>query len=79
MSAGSDPTATTQFFQAIEPMPTARPIGATAEDTDIVVSATTDQGLIEVRMSLAFAKHLSSRLQDAARAAQDPNRPTRQP
>jgi hypothetical protein len=79
MIAYSDPTAPTTFFQALEPPPTARPIGATAEDTDVAVFASTDQGLIEVHMPLAFAKHLICQLQDAARGAENPNRPTRQP
>jgi len=74
-----DRAASTRFFQAIEPPPTASPIGATVEDTDIVVSVSTVEGQIDVRMPLAFAKHLTSRLQDAVRGAQNPNRPLRQP
>jgi hypothetical protein len=77
MSDDFDRAAPTQFFQAIEPPPTARPIGATVEDTDIVVSVSTDQGPIEVRMSLAFAKHLTSKLRHAAIETQSLNRPLR--
>ncbi len=79
MTADSDPEAPTLFFQAVQPPPEARPIGATAEDTDIVVAIATDHGLVEVRMPLDFAKHLTSRLQDAVREAQNPNRPMQQP
>lgn len=79
MTAYSDPTAPTLFFQALEPPPTARPIGATVEDTDIGLFLSTDHGLAVVRMSLAFAKHLICRLQEAAREADNPNCPTRQP
>lgn len=78
MTADSDREAPTLFFQAIEPPPTACPIGATAEDTEIAASVSTDQGLVVVRLPLAFAKHLAFQLQDAARDAQDLNRPLRQ-
>jgi hypothetical protein len=74
MSCDFDPEAPKLFFQAVEPPPTARPIGATVEDTDIVVSVATDQGPIDVLMSLAFAKHLVLQLRDAARETRNPNR-----
>lgn len=75
----SDPTATTKFYTAIPPLPTARPLGATVQDAQVVAYFSTQEGPVEVHMPIPFAKQLASQLNRAVVDAQDPNRPTRQP
>ena len=75
----SDPTTTTKFYTAIPPLPTARPLGATVKDTQVVAYFSTQEGPVEVHMQVQFAKQLASQLNRAIVDALDPNRPTRQP
>ena len=74
----TSPTATTKLYQAIPPLPTARALGATVEDTQVVISFATLDGPIEVHMPIDFAEQVTSVLRRATLQAKDRNRPTRQ-
>jgi hypothetical protein len=74
-----DPTPAELIYQAIPPLPTARPQGATVEDTEIVVTFATLEGLVEVWMKIEFADQLVSQLRGAVREARNPNRLLLQP
>jgi hypothetical protein len=78
ISDGFDPTTTTKVYRADPPLPTAQPLGATVEDTDIAVAFATLDGPIEIHMGIEFAKQLVSQLRTAVQDAQDQHRPTRQ-
>jgi hypothetical protein len=75
----TNPTAATKPYQAIPPLPTARPLGATVKDTQVVASFATLDGPIEVHMPVDFAEQLTSQLRQELLDAKDQNRPTRQP
>jgi hypothetical protein len=79
MTDDFDPTAPTLFYQAISPLPKARPLGATVEDAQIEVEVWAHQGRIEIHMPIDFAKQLASQLHQALLDAGDLNRPLRQP
>jgi hypothetical protein len=74
-----DPTGATKVYRASQPLPTARPLGATAEDKDIAVLFSTLDGPIEVHMELEFAKQLASQTRQAVLEVENLNRPHRQP
>ena len=75
----TNPTAATKPYQAIPPLPTAQPLGATVRDTQVVAYFATLDGPIEVHMPVDFAEQLTSQLRHATLQAKDRNRPTRQP